>query len=284
MRREEGDLLPDGAGGKPSPHGRLTRKKGPSVLDLPARRNAPHSFLAGTAAVLVHAALVAIAMAAATRVATNVLPVAISQMVEIELPSEPPAQTEPAADLPKEQVTRPKPIMPKAERELTKSEAPAPAAAEAGQILAATEEVVDFADSFVTGPSRSYAGGVTESLGTDKRAVSEVNARAVGVEGGTGTDLRADLSRPPRLAGKAVWDCPFPPEADDAGVDHAVVSLSIDVSSEGKVTSVTITRDPGDGFAREARRCAREKHWEPGLDRAGQPIRAVTPLTVRFDR
>jgi outer membrane biosynthesis protein TonB len=80
------------------------------------------------------------------------------------------------------------------------------------------------------------------------------------------------------------WDCPFPEEADDAGVDHAVVTLRVEVGGDGTVQSVRATSDPGHGFAREARRCAMSKRWSAGLDRAGNPANAVALVNVRFDR
>jgi protein TonB len=104
------------------------------------------------------------------------------------------------------------------------------------------------------------------------------------VEGGTGTAHEGDLSRLPQLTGGAVWDCPFPREADEAGLDHAVVGLRVEVDAEGKVLSATTRSDPGHGFAREARRCALGKRWAPGFDRAGRPVRAKTTVNVRFDR
>lgn len=96
--------------------------------------------------------------------------------------------------------------------------------------------------------------------------------------------LGADRSRAPGLAGAARWDCDFPMEADDAGLDSAVVTLRVKVRGDGSVDGVDIASDPGHGFAREARRCALRKRWKPGLDRSGQPVEAAALVNVRFVR
>jgi len=93
-----------------------------------------------------------------------------------------------------------------------------------------------------------------------------------------------DRTRPPQLAGGSTWDCPFPDEADDAGLDHAVVTLQISVKRMDRVAQAVATRDPVHGFGREARRCALSKRSAPGLDRAGNAANAATVVNVRFDR
>jgi protein TonB len=93
-----------------------------------------------------------------------------------------------------------------------------------------------------------------------------------------------DLSRAPRLANAGAWDCPFPNEADDLGIDRALVSLEVRVAEDGHALATTVTSDPGSGFAREAQRCALRKRWSPGLDRAGHPRFAIAFVNVRFDR
>jgi protein TonB len=144
--------------------------------------------------------------------------------------------------------------------------------------------MVDFGETIVAGNAANYAGGVTESGGTATHAVRDVRARASGVEGGDGTAPQADKSRAPQLAGGLRWDCPFPAEADASEIDHAVVTLRVEVGAQGDVASVRAASDPGHGFGREARRCAERKRWVPGLDRAGRPAAAVALINVRFDR
>jgi protein TonB len=137
----------------------------------------------------------------------------------------------------------------------------------------------------VQGDSAAYAGGASETGGTSTRAVRHRNARAGGLEGGTGRDVSGiDRSRPAALAGGAVWDCPFPEEADDEGIDSAVVTLRVRVALDGTLETADIARDPGSGFGREARRCARDKRWQPAHDRAGNPIASASVINVRFSR
>lgn len=93
-----------------------------------------------------------------------------------------------------------------------------------------------------------------------------------------------DLSRSPTLAGNGQWDCPFPSEAARAGVDSAIVTLRVEVTADSHIESVIVLRDPGDGFGREARRCALSKRWQPGLDREGRAAQRTTVVSVLFQR
>jgi protein TonB len=260
----------------------------PSILDVEPARSKSGPVVAGLGAVTLHvgALVLATALGSAT-IVTSVRPLRVSEMIEVEIPAPPPPpppapepEPEPPKAAPPPPVAKaaPKPVEPPPQA------APPPAAAEAAQVLDAPSDVVDFGDTFVAGQGTSYAGGTTESGGTSKAAVRAPTARAAGVIGGTGSDVKGDLSRKPRLAGGLQWDCPFPAEADDFGVDHAAVTLRVEVGADGKVTSATATTDPGHGFAREARRCALSKRWQPGLDRAGNAIGDVAVINVRFDR
>ena len=213
-------------------------------------------------------------------------PPKVTQMVEVTLPPPPKApEPEPEPERAPEPAKPPPPAAPappKAPR--VPKAAPPPAAAQAAKVLTAAEEVVDFGDTIVSGKATSYAGGVTASNGTATKAVHDPRASAEGVEGGKGTAIKGDASRPPSLAGGARWGCPFPVEADDAGMDRAVVGLRVEVAADGGVQDVRSTSDPGYGFAREARRCAKSKRWAPGLDRNGSPTRAVALVNVHFER
>jgi protein TonB len=86
------------------------------------------------------------------------------------------------------------------------------------------------------------------------------------------------------LAAGLRWDCPFPEEAEQADIDDAVVGLDVHVAADGSVTSTRVLSDPGHGFARQARRCALAKRWQPGLDRAGRPTAQSVLVNVRFVR
>lgn len=166
---------------------------------------------------------------------------------------------------------------------------PPPAAAEAGAVLSAADEMLDFADAIQSGSAARFAGGVTSLRGTSKIAVRSPQATPAGMVGGTGSGhpahaTRTNRSRPPRLAGGTLWDCPFPSEAELESIDEAAVSLQIQVAPDGRVRHVNVVRDPGYGFGREARRCATRKHFEPGLDEGGNPVVATTHVNVRFQR
>jgi periplasmic protein TonB len=255
----------------------------PSILDVEPARSKSGPVVAGLGAVTLHIGVVVLATAiGSASIVTAVNPLRVSEMIEVEIPA-PPPPPEPEPEPPK---AAPPPVAKAAPKpaEPPPQAAPPPAAAQAAQVLDAPSDVVDFGDTFVAGQGTSYAGGTTESGGTSKTAVRSPSARAAGVIGGTGTDVKGDLSRKPRLAGGLQWDCPFPAEADDFGVDHAAVTLRVEVGADGRVTLATATTDPGHGFAREARRCALSKRWQPGLDRAGNAINDVAVINVRFDR
>jgi protein TonB len=251
-----------------------------SLLDAPPPNNATASYVAIAGTVAAHAAIVLLAAVFGTRAVAEVrklLPV--TEMVNVDLPEQAPPPPEPVKP------TDPPPTQPRAHVAAPEPTPPPPAAAQAGQILDAKSDVVDFGDTMVVGSGDTYAGGVTDSQGTSKAAVQDSAARG-GVPG-TAKAVAAptvDLSRPPQLAGGARWDCPFPFEADDAGMDHAVVTLRIDVGADGSVQRVSILKDPGSGFGREARRCATSKRWQSGLDRAGHPASATSTVNVHFDR
>jgi protein TonB len=203
----------------------------------------------------------------------------VTEMVEVELPKPEPERT------PEPEVAPAPRQAPAARVQSPPSAAdPPPTAAQAGQVLDA-KEVVDFGETFVTGAGSSYAGGVTDGTGTSKAAVHDAAAR--GNAGGRGVDpvpAAVDRSRPPELVGGDSWNCPFPSEADDAGVDLAMVTLRLSVGSDGSVQGVNLVADPGNGFGREARRCATTKRFKPGLDRDGKAVALQFTVNVRFRR
>jgi protein TonB len=260
-----------------------------SPLDREPENARSPAVVAAVGAAVVHVALVIAANAAASSPVEDRRPQArVTQLIEVELPkpapeSPPRAAPEPEPpEPPHSALPRPAPVRPR--DAATKRDARPPAAAQAGQVLAAANDVVDFGETFVAGAAKSYAGGTTESGGTATHAAADARARAGGVEGGTGTKLGGYLSRSPQLAGGAAWDCPFPEEADAIGLDAALVTLRVGVDRQGSVARVDVVRDPGDGFGREARRCAMRKRWAPGLDRAGNPVTATAVVHVRFQR
>jgi protein TonB len=260
-----------------------TQSRGMSLLDAPPLRMPSASWMAGVGSAGVHVALVGLAVFLRTSLVREAaVPALVTQLLDVELPPVSQAAPEPEPAQP-EAVRAAAPHRVRAAPSLANAPPPA-AAAQAAQMLTAGNEVVDFSDKFVSGKSTNYLGGVTAAAGTATQAVRDRNARADGIVAGNDTELNADRSRAPRLAGAALWDCPFPDEADDAAIDHAIVTLRVAVSAEGSMREVDVLRDPGHGFAREARRCAQSKRWEPGLDRAGQPAGSVATVNVRFER
>jgi protein TonB len=253
-------------------------------------------WIATSSALALHAGLVALLATGALEHAPRAAKAArvpVTRMVEIDMtppprpptaPEEPPAPPPlppPAAAPAKPVVKAPKPKP----REPAKPEPPPPAPAQAGRLLSAPDEVVDFGDTIVSGTGSHYVGGVSAANGTAQQAARDASANGVvgGVPGGTGDPI-VDRARPPRLGGQALWDCPFPPEADDAGIDHAVVTLRVDVAADGGVVRAGASSDPGHGFGREAERCAQTKTWVPALDRSGRAIGGSAIVRVRFDR
>lgn len=248
-----------------------------SLLDAPPPSSGAASYVAvgGTLATYgVLALMLSLLGERAVAEASKLLPT--TEMVEVELPV-PPSQNAPAP------AAAPAAPSPRAAARPAPA-APAPAAPQAGQVLDAKSDVVDFGDTFVAGSGDSYAGGVTDSQGTSTAAVREVAARGEGVPVVKPAAAVVDLTRAPQLSGGSHWQCPFPIEADDAGIDHAVVMLRVEVGAAGDVRSVSVLADPGHGFGREARRCASSKRWLAGLDPLGRATAATATVNVRFDR
>jgi protein TonB len=80
------------------------------------------------------------------------------------------------------------------------------------------------------------------------------------------------------------WRCPFPPEADTAQVDEALVTLDITVRPDGTPAAVRIVSDPGNGFGRMAYQCAMRQRFVTALDPDGNSIQGVVRAPVHFNR
>jgi protein TonB len=203
-----------------------------------------------------------------------------------EPPPPPPAPPEPT----QEPEAKPAAPPPRAAHE---PPPPPPAPAQAAKVLTQEpdpNEPVDLTgNTIVQGNSDSYAGGMTASNGTNPNAVRAIPA-PTGVPGGTGPVQAAppapavDRSRGASLQGGSEWSCPFPPEADTAQVDEAYVTLQVDVGPSGAPTNVRVLSDPGNGFGREARRCANSRRYTTALDPAGTPIAGSFKTRVHFQR
>jgi protein TonB len=171
---------------------------------------------------------------------------------------------------------------------------PPPAPAQAAKVLTAEskpDEPLDLTgNTIVTGNADTFAGGFTAGNGTNPNAVHSMPSPS-GVPGGTGTPQAApapppgpDRSRAASLSGGSQWSCPFPPEADTSQIDEAFVSLRVDVRADGTPTAVSVLQDPGNGFGREARRCAMNKHYQTALDHDGNAIAGTWKARVHFSR
>jgi periplasmic protein TonB len=270
-----------------------------SPLDQVLGDRADARWIGCAAAVGIHAliASAALLLAASARPFVSDGAVPVTQMFEVmlEVAPEPPALVAPLQE-PEPSTRQALALAERAPRRAAPSPAPvaaarvaaAPAAAAAARLLThepPAEDVVDFGETFVQGAAAAHAGGITQAGGISERAARDSRARAGGVAGGTGTDTSGvDRSRLPALAGGAKWDCPFPREAEFAAVDTALVTLRVRVSRLGSVEEVAVERDPGNGFGREAQRCALNKRWAPGLDSAGNAVDMTSLVRVRFLR
>jgi protein TonB len=166
--------------------------------------------------------------------------------------------------------------------------------AHVAKVLTATprsDEPVDLTgDAIVQRPSHSNTGAFTTAPGTGTTAPS--NPPGGGHEPGGSRAVvgspqvqAQDRSRSASLAGAADWSCPFPPEADTAQIDEAYVTLQVDAGPEGAPLAARVLTDPGNGFGREARRCAMGRLYTAALDRDGDPIAGTTrPFRVHFSR
>jgi hypothetical protein len=131
-----------------------------------------------------------------------------------------------------------------------------------------------------TADSGSFAGGASASSGTEESLVpGAASPSPVRPQAHEGT---ADQSTAATLLGGAQWDCELPSEADDEGVEHAHVELSLTIDAGGIVRAAQVLSDPGLGFAQEAVRCARRRRFAPALDSAGQPTTSTQRVRVHF--
>jgi protein TonB len=203
----------------------------------------------------------------------------------VEKPEEPPPP-------PPEEKEPPKQLV----KELPKDEPPPepPAAAEAAKVLMqepAKDEPVDLTgNTFLNGQGETALGGVTQIGGKATAPTNNVAAVATGVQGGTGTApappaVKVDRSRAAAIMNKANLErCPFPAEADAEQVDEAAVGIEVKVSTDGRAETVAVTRDPGHGFGREARKCALREKYAPALNVDGVAIPGVYRVNFRFSR
>ncbi len=232
-----------------------------------------------TAAVCAHAALASALPRSAPRPPPERTRV---QLMDVDWPP-PPTPLAPAADLPPPPAAD-VPHQPSPRRAAARAVRPSePAPVLTRAKTSNPSDVLDLTDAIETGSGASIMGGAT---GPDAGALpgpapvsapatAQVSARPVPA---------TDFSRKPALAGGAEWTCPFPSEADRAGVDSALVSIRIALDASGAVRNVELRSDPGHGFGGAAERCARTKRWAPALDRQGNAVAGDIVINVRFRR
>jgi protein TonB len=210
--------------------------------------------------------------------------------IDVEKPKPPEPAPEPPKEEPPVEKAPPPPPAAKAA-----APPPPPAAAQAGAVLtqAPDDTPVDFTNSFVTGNSEQYAGGVTQATGTSAVAVRDRNAQAGGVPGGTGTKpappapVAQDLSRQASVNDRNWGNCDFPPEADTEQINDMKVPMELTISADGKVLKADVLRDPGYGFKRAAMQCVMRqasRSFTVALDREGHSIGSTFKVNINFSR
>ncbi|MBM4360786.1 MAG: hypothetical protein FJ096_21985 [Deltaproteobacteria bacterium] len=178
---------------------------------------------------------------------------------------------------------------------------PPPAAAQAADVLNSGEEqagedlsnwtMVHKEGSKVTGGGYTSGEGTAENPVRDPRASSKGKAGGRGKADGSG-EVKSTASAPAVNRSRAAMpqsrnlsDCPFPPQADMAQIDRAVVDVTVTVDPSGRPIGALVVGDPGHGFGSQAKRCALGMRYDPALSPTGEPIAGTTPiLRFRFNR
>jgi hypothetical protein len=73
--------------------------------------------------------------------------------------------------------------------------------------------------------------------------------------------------------------------AERAGLDHASVLVTVDVSAEGAPLAAHLIRDAGHDFGSDAIACAMQYRYVPGRNARGRAVAGRTrPFPVIFNR
>ena len=209
-----------------------------------------------------------------------------TEVFDIEPPAPPPPP--PVLPDPPQPATTPE-ARPPAQPLQSPSPRPSPPAAPpalAAAVLTADDSAgpLDFTNEFVTGQGTAFSGGATSSRGVTSRSYVRSGAAVAAPASVPSPAARRDHSRRASVVGGFAWSCPFPPAADEAGIDLAVVELRIRVNAQGRLDQVGVLADPGHGFAQAARRCASGRQFLPALDRNGASVSSELAVRVRFTR
>jgi periplasmic protein TonB len=205
--------------------------------------------------------------------------VSASARVPIELSLEPP-RAPAAAEAPR--VETPAPAPPRRPTPQRQPPPPARAAAVVAREPDPGAPVDLTAETFVTGTSNAYAGGVTAAGGTSDVAVQTGDVRAPPAPGAQAGG--PDLSRAVSLEHQS-WSCAWPSEADAERITEQTVVIRVLVDAQGTAESAEVVSDPGHGFGQAASACALRTRFNAARDPRGAPVRARSPLIrVRFTR
>ena len=276
-----------------------------SIVDLVFTRRSPKAsrriIIAALLAIGTHAALVGWAMSIPEPPPAK--PKLKEYLVELEEPVKPPLPLpEPPPEVTPEPVTpletpitvaKAPPQKTPAPPDLVPSDKPPPPA-QAGNVVAQEPDAnapVDLSDNtFITGESKTFAGGTTATKGTNDKAVYTKDTDPNGKPGGQ--VLAAPPAKPKGIdRSRAValdednWACAWPREADSEQIDEQSVILKVSVDVTGKVTAAKLISDPGQGFGAAALACALKTRFSPALDINGGAISSLSPsIRVRFTR
>jgi protein TonB len=134
--------------------------------------------------------------------------------------------------------------------------------------------------TIVQSATGAFSGRGTSGTGVPGGTGTGVAGSKQGVVGGTGTGT----AQPVTLSLKD-WKCPWPEDAEYEDFDQQVVSIRVVVAEDGRVEKADIVSDPGFGFGKAARDCARRVRFNPAKDVQGRAIKAMSPpINVRFLR
>jgi hypothetical protein len=215
--------------------------------------------------------------------------------VDIQQATQPPPPELPPPPPPVEK--QPEPVAQPTPRPIDNEPPPPPAAAKAGNLLTASEDVPSQKSDMVdfTHGDGNWGDGVVSATGTAIHGAP--NASPSGVVGGTGNGPppppppppapTVDLSRAAKLIDPTGRFCGaefYPPEADD---DNGSVTMLINIGADGASQSVVIQSESpqGQGFGAAARRCfLSKKRFVPALDRSGIAIGKTQSVTINFSR
>ena len=207
-------------------------------------------------------------------ITTEIIDVAPAVPLPTESPrpeAEPPAPSDPLKRAVSKSPSEPAPSPPVA----------APLLTESSDSSNENADLLDLTDTLVAGFASGSAGKGAHTTAASGAGSAAASSRGPSSLLGSPAPNRA---RTASVWGEPDWNCPFPSEADTNGVDRAVTTLRVELSSQGTVNRVAILRDPGHGFGAAARRCAFGKRYHPALDRLGHPIPGTLVINVRFVR